>query len=298
MKRTNLCRAGLIAVFLSLGQARGQGVAEPMPESLPLPRTETPLPSETIDMQPNPADPIPAGPLPGSPLTLSSWILRPRSPGCCGPVGGNGPIDTEIYLRSGLQFPIGGGFMNNVLDVGWTIEGGARVLFFNVEQDAAWVVDMGLTNTNNNARDKTTTVPLFNFPIKTSSGSSTLPEFSVSVSSLNRTCVGLSAGREWYLTGNARCDDPRQMTWRVGVDAGGRWGTSKVDTVQTHHFTDTIGEVYVAAHTDVEVPCGCHGAVLTFGARIEWSYTFQDILQDNYTDVEELGVLFTAGLRY
>jgi hypothetical protein len=197
-----------------------------------------------------------------------------------------------------LQFPIGGGFLNNVLDVGWDIGGGGRALFFNPAQDAAWVVDAGIRNINNTSRDQTTTVPLFNFPIKTSSGTTTIPEFSVSVASLNRTFVELSGGREWYLIGTANNDDPHQVSWRVGLDVGGRWGTAKINVPQTHHFTDTIGAVYLAAHTDVEVPCGCHGAVFTFGARVEWSYTFADLLQANNTDVEDLGILFSGGIRY
>jgi hypothetical protein len=292
MKRKSLCLGGVIAALLSLSQVRGEEPAMSGP-TMPV------APMDAVST-PNPADPLPpTAPPPGTSLTLSSFILRPRSPGCCGPIGANGPIEGEIYVRTGLTFPIGGGFLNNVIDVGWEIEGGGRVLFFNPAEDAAWTVDMGISNVYNNSRDHSTTVTLLNFPVKGANGAlTTLPSVALSVRNLNRTDVYLSGGREWYLIGSAHPEDPHQTNWRAGVDVGGAVGSSKMEVVQQHHLTDTISAVVLAAHTDVEIPCGCHGAVLTYGLRLEWTYTFQDILQHNNADVQEIGVLFNAGIRY
>ena len=66
--------------------------------------------------------------------------------GCQGPVGGNGPIGWETYLRSGVSLPFGGGPLARALDPGWVIQGGARSLFFNSAQDAAWTADFSVSN--------------------------------------------------------------------------------------------------------------------------------------------------------
>jgi hypothetical protein len=291
MKVKYLCLGGLVAALLGLGEVRGQGPSGPMPSMSASPADAAPSP---------PSDPAaPHGVAPGTNLSLSSWIEGPHPAGCCGPVGGDGPIGTEVYLRTGLAFPIGGGFLNSVLDVGWEIEGGARALFFNPQRDAAWVIDTSISHVYNTVRNPERTVGLTNFPIMVNGMTQTLPTFNVSVASVNRTYVNLAGGREWYLMGSPDCREAGQVSWRAGIDGGGSWGTEKMNLNQTRHRTDTIGGVFVAAHTDVEVPCGCRGAVFLFGVRGEWSYTWSDILQhQNLTDLTELTVLFNAGLRY
>src|SRR5271166_4517461 len=49
-----------------------------------------------------------APPPPGQ-NTLSSWILYPRSPGCCGPTCNFGPIAAELFFNVGPSFNVGGG---------------------------------------------------------------------------------------------------------------------------------------------------------------------------------------------
>src|SRR5437764_4233534 len=56
---------------------------------------------------------------------LSQWITG-TDPDCCGPLGDHNPMQTELYLRSGLVFTSGHGQMADSLQDGWRIEGGAR----------------------------------------------------------------------------------------------------------------------------------------------------------------------------
>src|ERR1700682_1701067 len=63
---------------------------------------------------------------------LSSWITGIHEE-CLGPMGANGPIRSELYLRAGPSVPIGGGFFNETLKTGWEIQGGGRTLFFNTQ---------------------------------------------------------------------------------------------------------------------------------------------------------------------
>jgi hypothetical protein len=59
-----------------------------------------------------------------------------------------------------------------------------------------------------------------------------------------------------------------------------------------------LGGLYVAAHTDLEVPCGC--CTWFAGYRMEWDYQWIDDigvvnLEDNLSD---LNLLLTVGVRY
>jgi hypothetical protein len=108
----------------------------------------------------------------------------------------------------------------------------------------------------------------------------------------NRTLVGLGGGREYYLWAPADADGRK---WRVGFDGGGRYGSQKLDLRETRHISDVIGSVYAAVHTDVEFTC-CH-ALWHTGVRLEWAYTWSDILRRT-SDVQDLNLLVTAGVRY
>jgi hypothetical protein len=94
--------------------------------------------------------------------------------------------------------------------------------------------------------------------------------------------------------GNASCDT---TSWRVGFDAGGRWGTARLETHQLKHRSDVIGSAFFAAHSDVEVPCGC--CIFYYGLRLEYDYTWSDILQlQNKSDLQDLNLLVTTGVRF
>jgi hypothetical protein len=223
-------------------------------------------------------------------------------PGCCGPVGADGPIRGEAYVRGGPSFPFGEHVFAHTLAVGWTVEGGARSLFFNPAQDAAWTADLSVSNTYNHSTSGLIRIPF----LSTKSGEPRVffgreagfP--GVTVAELNRTFVNLSLGREWYL-------DPANgggPAVRFGADAGGRLGTGNVEFHETQHHSDTIYGVFVAVHADVEYPfhCGCGGGCCcTFvaGLRAEWSYTWSDLLQSqNNGDLMDADVLLTAGVRF
>jgi hypothetical protein len=221
----------------------------------------------------------------GAPHGLSNWITYTR-PECCGPVGGNGPIQTELYVRTGPSLPVEGSIFGHTLQTGWLVEGGGRSLFFNSEMDAAWDVDFGLGNVYNQGQHADIKVPI-NRP--------GFPTTDVSIRNLNRTTVNMTLGREWYLSGSAH--DCGQK-WRAGIDIGGRFGTARLDLHEIQHRTDVIGSALVALHTDWERPCGGCCIFMT-GFRVEWDYTWMDILQEqNNAEVMDVNFLLTFGVRF
>src|SRR5579884_1489917 len=268
----------LVVTLLSLGGVHGQGTMSPYggQGAMP-PATSMAPPSPAPPPGPGVTNAGPRDPAAPSSLGLSSWITYPRPPGCCGPVGGNGPIGSELYFRSGMTFPFGPGLLGNSLNPGWAFEAGGRVLFFNPQVDAAWTVDLGLSNFHNFG-DHKRTATLLNLVVPASniSPGGIVPMLEVTPNSFNRTFANLAFGREWYLAGTA---DSRvnQSNWRVGWDVGGRWGSGKLELDEIRHRVDVIGGVFVSVHSDIEVPCG--NVMFYGGVRGEWSYTWSDILQ-------------------
>jgi hypothetical protein len=281
MSGTKFGLASLVAAVVGLGTAQGQGTmyAPASPPSAP-------------EVLPAPA---PATVAPGP----SHWILYDRQPGCCGPTGGSGPINFEMYLRSGIAFPVGGE-LGNVLENGWTIEGGGRTLFLNPGADAGWTLDLGVGNTYNRAGNRShqfqngntrTANELF-----TVNGVSTPGPAVVTAADLNRTYGFVSGGREWYLWGSAE-QDSCCRNWRVGFDVGGRYGTEKLDVNETRHMTDNNESVFIAVHSDVEIPYG--QVLFQVGLRVEYSYTWSNVFHtESNGDVEDLSLLLTAGWRF
>jgi hypothetical protein len=257
----------------------------------------------------------PATPSAGAVPQLSDWITYCQN-NCHFPLGGNGSIQYELYMRNGISFPIGGGFFGHTLKDGWIIQGGGRTLFFNPEGDAAWVVDVGLTNINNDGKNFQDTATLNNevrlltpanpfTGLFTSAQIDTLP---ISTQELNRAFFNLGLGREHYFAGPPQGDT---WTWRVGYDVGGRWGSAKLslhdrfdllnpprtDIIAGGHRNDTIGSIYLSLHSDVEIPYGC--ITLLAGVRLEWAYTWMEILQpQNDTNTQEINLLFNTGFRF
>ncbi len=234
-----------------------------------------------------------AKPSPG----LSQWIVG-TDPDCCGPIGNHTPLMTELYLRSGLSFPFGGGQLERALDTGWAIEGGGRALLFNDRGDAAWTLDLGLLNIHN-AEAQKVQINLFNVSVRNPQGGRlTIPSLRAEIHGLNRTFVNLGPGREWYLFGSARgTRDGEGAKWRVGIDGGGRYGTDRADIVNFRHFTDTIGGIFGSIHTDVDIPYGC----CTFfgGIRGELDYTWSDVLQiQNKSQFGGFNLMVSLGVRY
>jgi hypothetical protein len=231
--------------------------------------------------------PATAGTMPS--FGLSQWITYSR-PDCCGPIGGNGPICEELYIRSGVSIPAGDGVLHKLLDTGWNISGGGRSLFFNPACDAAWTVDLGITSIYNHSQNqpKVTLITDFNNP-----GTPTAQL--VTMRDMQRTFANASLGREWYLMGAANCCDG--WTWRAGFDVGGRLGTAKIDFAEPRHRTDTIYGYFGSIHTDLEKPCGCCTGLIGF--RAEWDETIMDFLDPfNNSHVQDFNLLVTFGVRF
>jgi hypothetical protein len=232
---------------------------------------------------------------------LSDWILYRRD--CCeGSHGKLTPFYTELYFGSGPSFPIRGtSVFSNELETGWTLMGGARGLLFNEEMTRAWVFDLHIINIHQYAGAHNTAFPLTVTPngisitsgVTPSAGGGFEPNFRLE--DVNRTMVGLGFGREWYLWKPADFDG---CMWRIGVDGGGRYGSERLNVVngaRSAHTTDVINGAYVAARSDLEMPCG--NVMFQAGLRLEWAYTFTDILQ-RPSDVQDLTLLVTVGVRY
>jgi hypothetical protein len=242
-----------------------------------------------------PPPPSEAGP---SPMPhLSRWITGPASD-CCGPFTGR-TIGYEIYLRSGISLPFGNGVIAKDLDPGWVIQGGARVLIFNPSKLAAWTADLSVSNIYNHAHSENkATLENIIVPgvpnIFGQAQAQVIPSIDVHFSRFNRTFVNAAFGREWYLwdPGNSN-----GCMWRVGVDAGPRYGTEKLDLNELRHRTHVAGGAFVALHTDIEWPCGA--CIYQAGFRAEWSYTFSEILQDqNNADVYDVLLMLNLGVRF
>jgi hypothetical protein len=303
--------AALVLAALSLCQAHGQPPAT-LPNS-PGGTTPPGIPPRVWEGAPGAAA-GPAGAPPGTaeapaplaPAGLSRWITYDRPCGCCGPVGGDGPITTEVFLRSGASVIAGGGVLSRTLQTGWVIDGGARSLFFNPARTAAWTVTYGVSNYNYHGDNPNLRVPLTVLVPASTLGPNGQPlpnqtiRFGndvpgVQIRMYNQTFFNLGMGRDWWIWGPANsCDCP---LWRVGFDFGGRYGTANLKTAELRHRTDVIGGVWVALHTDFEIPWGCGWFVAGF--RAEWGYTWSDILQSlNNSDLQAFNLLGRVGYRF
>jgi hypothetical protein len=241
--------------------------------------------------------PAPSEPGPSPTPQVSRWIAGPTCD-CCGPFTGK-TIGYEIYLRSGVSVPFGSGPIAKDLDPGWTIQGGARVLFFNPSKLAAWTVDLSVSNVFNHAHgEHKATLNNIIVPgpanIFGQSTSQTVPSIDVTFNGLNRTFVNAAFGREWYLWDPANSNG---WMWRAGFDLGPRYGTGKLDLNELPHRTKVFGGGFVSLHTDLEWPCGAY--IYQAGFRFEWDYTASDILQSqNNGDVQDANFMLTFGVRF
>jgi hypothetical protein len=233
---------------------------------------------------------------------LSDWITYQR-PDCCKPVGRNGPVQYELFVRTGVALPVEGQVFGHVLETGWMVEAGGRSLFFNQAQDAAWTVSLGLSNTYNHGQRSDIHLPLsvlvpdptnpVTMAARVNFGTDTgVP--GVTVEALYRTFVNVGLGREWYLTVPA---NHWGIKWRAGFDIGGRYGTAKLQLNELRHRTGVLEGTWASLHTNVEMPC-CSW-VFVAGFRVEWAYTWSEILQDqNNAEMEDVNLLFEVGARF
>jgi hypothetical protein len=314
MSAKSVCLCALVLSVLGMGAVRADYPPTTTGNTATTPDNSAPAPTTNGSVLPPP-----------EPVGLSHYILG-DCPECCGPIGGCGPVQMELYARSGATIPIQGTIFAHTLSTGWTIAAGGRSLFFNADNDAAWTADLGVSNDYNQGQHsdmqyrlnhiifnlgnnnlsivdfipgvKHTTITRRRTPLGQTGTTFDARTGGVTIRSLNRTFANASLGREWYLTGNpATCMESGSCIWRVGFDVGGRYGTEKLETHQTKHRSDNIGSVFVAVHTDIEVPCGC--CIFQYGFRVEWDYVWSDVLQiQNDGDMQDLNILFTAGVRF
>jgi hypothetical protein len=229
-----------------------------------------------------------------APVGLSRWIVG-TCPDCCGPIGGDTAIESELYIRSGVVFPFGGGEIAESLDTGWAIGGGGRILFLQDCGRRAWTVDLGILNMFNGAKAGVESFPFVDLR--------SIPGLAIptvaSVRSLNRTFVNATVGTEYYLMGQASgCGCGGQPSVRVGADAGVRYGTEKlVLGAPFRHENDVIYGALLAVHADVEMPTGC--CTFLAGVRGEWDYTWSNIIgPENDADLQGINLLFNFGVRF
>jgi hypothetical protein len=281
--------AALLVAWWGLGTAGAQA-----PSDSPAPGIESP------PIRPAPAAPdtmaapgvAPAGavpPPPAVPTGLDDWMLY-RRPDCCS-AGPLMPLYSELYLRVGPSIPVGGTLTGRDLLVGWTFEGGVRGMYFNPQMTSAWIIDVGIVNTNNGALSPGTPITL-NIIEPNAVGTPTLGTHTVTIRNYNRTFASLGFGKDWYPWQPANSPTG---TWRIGFDAGGRYGSSSMTFNEIRHRTHVIYGPYVAASTAYEVPCAC--CYLAWGLRLEWAYTEDRILQRG-TYTQDINALVTFSVRY
>jgi hypothetical protein len=253
--------------------------------------------------------PIPPPVLPPLGPPASPWLQYPRSPCCCGPVGGHcsGLIGSELFVRTGMAFPVGGGIFGNFLRTGWDIEGGGRLLLFNPPANKAWTATLSVSNIFARTGNDNQPIDLFNVRVQTAVAipgttqttpvTAVVPQTTATVSSLNMTFANAGLGREWWLLGSGDPGQQQGLNWRVGADAGGRWGSAMVQFNELQHHTDVVGGIYCAIHTDAEYPWRC--GILFGGIRLEYNYIWTSLLQDqNNGDFQSLNLLFQLGARF
>jgi hypothetical protein len=228
-------------------------------------------------------DAFPVGP---KPQTTEGYLAY-EQPGCCGPLGANGPLDTDIYFRTGPAFVAGPSALAHALQTGWRADLGGRELFFDPSGSSAWVVDLGLVYIFNNSGG--------NELVGLERGRATVRE-------LHRWAVGAALGRDWFASAPGFVTWGSPCTIGYGVDAGARWGTSHVvlnvidPNVNFARLHDNFGTIFIAAHADYEVPMG--GWTFLVGGRLEWGYNFIGVLPENSNNFHDISLLLTTGVRY
>jgi hypothetical protein len=279
--------------LLFAGAAFCQAPPAPAGTTAPPTRTMSPdpegysYPAPTVGTVPTPPPPSAAE----APTPIPDhWITYPQ-PYCCGPVGGNGPIMSEVYVRVGPTFPFSSHALSKALGTGWEIQVGGRSLFFNVPRDRAFTVDLSIANAYNHADDGSIVFNVLGKP--------------ATARSVNRTFGTIGLGQERWLLGSANTCCSDGWNWRWGYDGGFRYGTVRLDMnvpVSPPDFPSGFARLnsrsygtYLAIHSDVEKPCGC--CTFIFGGRLEWQYDWIGALGSR-SDIQGLNLLFNIGTRF
>ena len=223
-----------------------------------------------------------------TPITTNAPVAGCGLPGgdCCGPVGAHGPVGQEVYVRIGAAFPLGDGFLARALNIGYAVHFGGRAQFFDPSGASAWVVDLHGFYTYNNANAE---------DIVTVRGEP------VTVRALHRSGVGLGLGQDYFLAGPGFVGGLWDANLRYGWDAGGRWGAGHTDLNNPfvpalyRRKYDVFGQPFIGLNATLDVPFG--GWTCFVGGRLEWNYTFSDLLPKQ-GDFHEVVAQLTFGVRY
>jgi hypothetical protein len=256
--------------------------AEPATPSAATPPVAAPLATSDVLLSPTP-NAVPQR----HPMLGGQTITPPPVNGnCCGPIGGNGPIGQELYFRVGAAFALGNNALAKPLNAGWNAQIGGRSQFFDPTGDAAWVVDGHLSFTWNDAGPGD--VVTFN-------------DEPVTVRALRRWAVGVGFGRDSFFNAPGFVAGTWDANFRFGWDLGARWGSGSVDLNPIfeengyRRHQDVFAQTYAGLMATMEMPVGAWTALA--GGRLEWNYTFSDILPKGGS-FHEIVVQFEVGVRY
>jgi hypothetical protein len=225
--------------------------------------------------------------------------------GCCGPVGGNGPLTYEVYTWTGPSYPISGVAFDDRLNMGWTVSGGVRTLYFNPPGTRAWYLDLGVSYTYNRGNQQTQ-LQAFTPQPRDAAGNLQGPDQLVVhvIRGLNRTTFDFALGRDFFLRGPGYLtpDGCGATNLRVGGDVGGRWGTAHSDLVPVDDRLNYLRKqgvtqsVFLGGHVGWERNMG--GWILTSGLRTEWDYTWTNVIPPNNGDIVSINLLLYIGARF
>lgn len=238
------------------------------------------------------------------PGSYASPFLTDKN-GCCGPLGGNGPVTYEITAFTGPNY-VGGSDLADRLSMGWMVGASARTLYFNRESTAAWALDLGLSYTFNKGHEDD---PLFALD----KGSTTTDQFGQTTTTpptikqfalrnLNRTSFNYGIGRDWWFWGPGAAGYESSWNLRWGANFGGRWGTAHVDMVPADDPEGYFRRqkvylgVYGDVHFDWEVPVG--GWIWFSGLKLQYGYDWMNIIPPLDSNISNVNFLMQTGVRF
>lgn len=226
---------------------------------------------------------------PGMLYTSPRWLRRDSMLDAA-PGGKDGPIGQQVSVFTGPSLPIGGGVLSGQLTAGWMVDLRANsVAFINDARSAAWIIHYGAGYIYDWQSSRAPVFDLFGLPVR--------------VEDTHRFYAAVGGGRDWYIYDGSMSGMPG-TNFRFGVDTGGRWGGMRANLRTTFPAAgdnflkryDVTGTLYWGAHLDYEVNMG--GWIWFGGFRSEYSLMFSDILPGSNSNLQDLNLLLTTGVRY
>lgn len=286
--------------------AAGATAQQPVPTSPPLlggpPAGGGPVPNVTAGPVDTLTTPVAQPGLPGA--VYSPWCGDAPVGWCGGPLGANGAVSYEGYVRTGPSIVAGGGALSDILKTGWNVQVGSRTLFFNVPGDAAWVLDLGLGYTRNRGPRLERTTSAFLLPDPDPQTGELGPDVlaTVGVRALRRSSLNFAVGRDYFLYGPGVVGQEGYGNVRLGWDVGGRWGTTSIDLEPAddpggyRRRHDIYHGLFLGTQFNWEKPVGAWTFLV--GTRLEWSYYWMNILPPQQGDFRDVNILMMFGIRF